>query len=207
MRADLMAGARNPGTRQPCTNGPSSRPRTEPTIDWVHTPHLTPGNYRARSRCAAAYWDRQFRRWVCAVQFDIFDDSLLETLGRCTWYLNLGSKLRPKSGRRSRYWNAWVKANGGPPSRRDRLSPSIFEGRYAVVEVKSSSKTFQCATVEPDFAYSVIRNVVMWETGSTNHSNHTSRKGPPMQLKGNDFRGHIVNGSDLADFGPSRGQG
>src|SRR5215467_3212942 len=103
-----------------------------PEISWTHLERLEPGEYPAYSRSAKVYRDRQFKRWVCAVQFDVFDESLMNVLARLTWYLNLGSKEKPHAGRRTNFWAAWVKANGGPPKRRDRLSHTVFVGRQAL---------------------------------------------------------------------------
>jgi hypothetical protein len=160
-------------------NGDNRKTRKrKPEIEWSFRERLGPGEYHAISRHASFYRDRQFQRWVCAVQFDVLDAAGIEVIGRCTWYMNLGSKEKPRCGRRSIYWQAWVKANGGQPKRSDRVSPSVFEGRAAIVRVEDTTKTFRQEVVDSESAYSVVREVIAWETGSTNHSNHTSRKAP-----------------------------
>lgn len=111
------------------------------------------------------YWDKQFKRWVCAVQFDVLDSSLLEVIAQLTWFLNLGSREKPKANRRSNYWAAWLKANGGPPKRRDRITQRIFEGRYAVVKVEDTRKNHRQIAITADDCYSVIRDVLEWQTG------------------------------------------
>lgn len=151
-------------------NHPSVRAakrRVEPEISWEFSPRLQPGTYRAYCRSAKVYRDRQFKRWVCAVQFDVLDDRLAERLGRVTWFLNLGSGEKPHVTRRKNYWSAWVRANGGPPKRKDRLSSRVFTNRYARVVVGDTEKTFRQETVAGNAAYSVIRDVVEWETGGT----------------------------------------
>jgi hypothetical protein len=165
----------------------------EPVIEWQYVTRIVPGEYHAYSRHSAIYFDRQFRRHVCAIHFDILDEFTLERLASCTWYLNLGSKDKPRSGRRSNYWIAWVKANGGPPARSDRLSPKVFEGRYATVRIEDTAKTFRQATVEDGMAYSIVRDVISWKTGSTNHSNHTSRKAPNKQRRVKKFPRSFVS--------------
>ena len=138
--------------------------RAEPEISWAFIPRIQPGEYRAFSRSAAIYRDRQFKRWVCAVQFSILNDSLMpEVMARLTWYLNLGTREKPHAGRRGNFWTAWVEANGGPPKRNDRLSPRAFEGRYAIVRVDDTTKTHDQNVVTAQESYSVIRNVVRWE--------------------------------------------
>jgi hypothetical protein len=101
---------------------------------------------------------------VCAVQFDVLDGNL-NKLARLTWFLNLGSGDKPQATRRSNYWAAWVKANGGPPKRQDRLSKHVFVRRYAVVVVADTTRDSRQELGSGEHAYSVIRDVVRWETG------------------------------------------
>jgi hypothetical protein len=138
----------------------------EPEIEWTYAPRLPPGDYPAISRGAYRYFDGQFKRWVCAVQFDVVSESVsMETVARLTWFLNLGSRAKPRAGRRTRYWAAWIRANGGPPKRGDRLSPNVFTGRRAIVRVENTAKTHDCGHIESDEAYSVVRDVIEWQTG------------------------------------------
>ena len=143
----------------------SGRDRRQPEISWTFTPRIDPGQYPAISRSAAVYRDRQFKRWVCAVQFDVLDGSLTRVIARLTWYLNLGARDKPHAGRRANYWTAWRRANGGPPKRNDRLSPRVFECRHVMVAVEDTSKTYRQNVVSADESYSVVRDVVEWQTG------------------------------------------
>jgi len=111
------------------------------------------------------YWDRAFKRWAFAAQFDVFGSSLVEPLARLTWYLNLGSLAKPKTGRRAKFWAAWVNANGGPPKREDKMPPRVFGGRYALVKVGDTVKNHLQKGVSADERYSVIREVIEWQTG------------------------------------------
>jgi hypothetical protein len=156
----------------------SGRGRKTPEISWTFTPRIDPGQYPAISRSATVYRDRQFKRWVCAVQFDILDSSLINILARLTWYINLGTGDKPHAGRRGNFWAAWVRANGGPPKRNDRLSPRVFERRHAVVRVNDTGKNHRQDKVGAEESYSVVREVVEWPTGvplrrNTNHA-HSS---------------------------------
>jgi hypothetical protein len=138
----------------------------EPQVQWRHAPRILPGNYPAISRTASIYFDKPFKRWVCAVHFDLFSDSsITENIARLTWFLSLGSRSKPRAGRRSNYWAAWIKANGALPKRDDRLSPRIFSRRLAIVRVEDTAKTHDGRNVEPQQAYSVIRDVIEWQTG------------------------------------------
>ena len=139
--------------------------RKEAEISFTFAARIPPGDYHAISRSSSVYCDKQFKRWVCAVQFDVLHDSLMGVLGRLTWYLNLGTKKRPHAGRRGNFWPAWARANGGPPKRNDRMSSRVFEGRHALVRVGDTAKTHNAGTVSPGESYSVIREVIEWRTG------------------------------------------
>jgi hypothetical protein len=143
----------------------AAKRRKEPEIEWEFVPRLEPGVYRAYSRSARTYHDRVFKRWVCAVQFDILGADLMSILGRLTLFLNLGSEDRPHATRRKKYWTAWEFANGGPPQRSDRMSPRVFTKRYALVRVADTTKDARQQPVAGGHAYSVVTEVLEWETG------------------------------------------
>lgn len=136
----------------------------EPEVQWRYVPRLAPGAYPAYCRAAKTYRDPVFKRWVCAAQFDVLSESQ-ETLGRLTWFLNLGSADKPQVTRRRKYWAAWVKANGRPPQRRDRMSAHVFKNRYATVVVADTTRDSRQDLETKDLAYSVIRDVLSWDTG------------------------------------------
>ncbi len=151
---------------------PAKTQLREPEIEWNYAPRIEPGKYRARSVSSTVYQDRGFKRWVCLVLFDILDDSLVDVRARVGWFLNLGSGTAPRSGRRSNYWSAWVKANGSPPNRRDRLSPRVFQGRFATVLIEDTRQNHRTRIMSEDERYSVVRDVLCWETGRTSaHEN------------------------------------
>ena len=83
----------------------------------------------------------------------------------------LGSRDKPRASRRGTYFPEWVRANGGPPPRRDRLSPSVFVHRMARVQVGDT---------DGPAPYSVVRRIIEWETGSpgTSVSKSTSQGQP-----------------------------
>jgi hypothetical protein len=134
----------------------------EPEITWTHIPRIEPGVYPAYSRSARIVWDGYYKRWCCAVQFDVLTDDLAEVLAELTLFLNMGDSDKPHAGRRGNYWQAWIAANGGPPQRKDRLSPRVFTRRHARVRVGDTTQNFKQAPIAP---YSVVRSVVGWETG------------------------------------------
>ena len=181
-----------------------------------------PGEYVGYCRSTSVYLDKQFRRWVCAVQFDVFDELGISILARLTWYLSLGSKRKPAASRRGNYWPAWIRANGAPPKRTDRMSPKVFEQRYAVVVVADTTKTHKAGSIDPDLSYSVIREVIEWKprevphaiievpSDQVNHSNHPSRKATSKPLKKKEVTLQSCQSNGLlrrTSSGPSRGQG
>jgi hypothetical protein len=137
----------------------------DPEVIWRYCARIEPGTYQGYSRTAKVYRDARFKRWVCAVQFDVLTDSLTEVVAQITWYLNLGSGDQPRAGRRGNYWQAWVNANGRLPQRRDRLSPQVFVRRHATIEVADAGFDFRGIATTPEHAYSVVRNVIRWHTG------------------------------------------
>ena len=100
---------------------PCQAPRNQDLEDsWRNYDRIEPGEYSAYCRSAKVYCDSHFGRWVCALQFNVLDDSHFNVIAAITCFLNLevvGEKPRATS-RRSRYWQAWIAANGGrPPAR------------------------------------------------------------------------------------------
>jgi len=144
---------------------PKPNANPEPEIAWTYSFRLTPGEYPAYCRHAKVYRDAQFKRWVCAAQFDILDAQQARTIAQITWYLNLGDGPQPHAGRRRHYWRAWVFANGKQPQRNDRLSARVFQRRHALVLVGNTAKDFESKPVTAESGYSVIRKVLRWETG------------------------------------------
>jgi hypothetical protein len=151
-------------TLQPRQRG-TGKPRTEPEITWTHTPRIEPGEYPAYSRSAKIVWDGYYRRWYCLVQFDVLSNDQVEVLARLTLFLNMGDAAAPHAGRRGNYFQTWTTANGGPPRRNDRLSPRIFTRRYAQVSVGDTAKNFKQTIIAKEKAYSVVRQIVRWDSG------------------------------------------
>lgn len=177
----------SPAARQKPHPGPrlvaKAAPELVPEIGWTPADRIAPGVYPAYSRAAKVYRDPQFQRWVCAVQFDVMDTSLLKTPARLTWFLNLGTGDKPHASKRGRYWAAWLAANGKPPARRDKLSRDVFIKRHATVRVADTKRvvymkekirardgklvTTVGSKPAPDAAkYSIISEVLTWDTGA-----------------------------------------
>ena len=153
-------------------NGAESRERpalhlvreNEPAVEWADYPRLEPGDYPAYCKRAKWYWDPGFNRWTCILLFDALAEGGQRSLGTIPMWFNGGAGERPKAGRRTHYLPAWVKANGAPPARRDRLSPSIFVGRMARVRIGDT---------KGPHPYSVVRRILEWSTGTPVNQSHS----------------------------------
>lgn len=151
--------------------GPRLVPEPETAIQWRDYDRISPGVYPACCRWAKSYRDPGFKRWTCLIRFEVLADDLVRVLAHVPFWLNLGTGDQPDAGRRRKYFKEWVRANGQPPSRRDRLSPRVFTGRMAHVEIGDT---------KGDAPYSVVRDIVSWESGPrrvTQSSSHTVKGG------------------------------
>lgn len=130
-------------------------------IEWPEYPRIPPGEYMAYCRCAKRYRDPGFKRWVCLLRWDVLSEDLLRVVATVPQWFPLGTGEKPRASRRGKYLPEWIRANGGPPVRRDRLSPGVFVYRLARVEIGET---------EGPAPYSVVRRIIEWQTGSTGHS-------------------------------------
>jgi len=136
-------------------------PENEPAVKWAEYPRIEPGVYPAYCKRAKWYWEPGFKRWTCILLFDI----LIERQITIPMWFNGGAGESPIAGRRTLYLPAWVKANGGQPTRRDRLSPSVFVRRMARVRVGDTKKGV--------IPYSVVRQILEWSTGTPVNQSHS----------------------------------
>jgi hypothetical protein len=139
----------------------------ESAVDWSSYPRLMPGNYPAYCKRAKWYWDPGYKHWVCLLLFDVLSERLDHSLGIIPMWFGGGNGKRPKAGRRTNYFPAWVRANGKLPIRKDRLSPCVFVRRMALVKVGDT---------KGPVPYSVVREIIEWTTGSNSLLVTQSRK-------------------------------
>jgi hypothetical protein len=126
-------------------------------IEWADYPRVEPGKYAAYCRYASVYLDQPYQRWVCMLRFDLLASNNIDVVARVPMWLSLGGGTRPRAPRRGRFFQEWARAHGGPPVRRDRLSPRVFIGRLARVIVGDTTNTTA--------PYSVVKQILSWETG------------------------------------------
>ena len=146
--------SQTPRSRTPLSAPPDA-------IQWEDYPRITPGEYRAYCRWGKQYHDPGFNRWVCLLRWDVLSDDLLHVIACVPQWFALGRDEKARASRRGRYLPEWLRANGGPPARKDRLSPNVFVHRMARVQVDDT---------EGPAPYSVVRKIIEWETGLLGHS-------------------------------------
>ena len=149
--------------KQVLTDQPTRRRRklrSEPEIEFAHYPRIGPGQYLAYCRSARVYRDPQFKRWTCLLRWDVFADSGMSIVATLPQWISLGIREKPQASRRGKYLVEWVRANGAPPVRGDRVSPRVFTHRVARVEIADTD------CIKSIVPYSVVRRVLSWETGA-----------------------------------------
>ncbi len=142
--------------------GPARKRRTDSdVIEWKEYPRIAPGEYRAYCKWGKLYRDPGFHGWRCLLRWDVLTDDLLRLVACVPLWWALGDGDKPHASRRGKYLPEWIRANSGPPTRGDRLSPRVFVHRYARVEIGDT---------EGPAPYSVVRKIIEWETGLLGHS-------------------------------------
>jgi hypothetical protein len=127
-------------------------------IEWTAYPRIAPGEYFANCYWAGRYRDPGMKRWTCLLRWDVLSDDLMTTIAlRIPEWFSLGDGEKPHASRRGKYLREWVRANGNPPKPGDRLSPRVFTGRVARVEIGDTNSTLP---------YSVVKRIIQWETGT-----------------------------------------
>jgi hypothetical protein len=143
-------------------DGPARKNRGDSdVIEWEDYPRILRGEYRAYCKWGKKYRDPGFRRWLCLLRWNVLSDDLARVIATVPQWFPLGCREKPHASRRGKYLPEWIRANGGPPARHDRLSPSVFVRRMARVEIGDT---------EGPAPYSVVRRIIEWETGPPCHS-------------------------------------
>ncbi len=148
-------------------------------IEWQEYPRIGPGEYRAYCKFGKHYRDPGFRRWLCLLRWDVLTDDACNVVACVPQFFALGNGAKPRASRRGTYFPEWVRASGGPPTRGDRLSPQVFTHRVARVLIADTEKSAM--------PYSVVREIIEWETGSpgssVNKSHNQGRQAANPQLE------------------------
>jgi hypothetical protein len=149
--------------RQPHPKAPEQKPRADlEAIKWKDYPRIPPGEYFAYCYWARRYRDPAFRRWTCLLRWSVLSEDMCRCISkRIPLWFPLGNGDQPKASRRSKYFREWVRANGRPPVRGDRLSPRVFKRLIARVEIGDT---------DSPAPYSVVKRIIAWCTTGPGHS-------------------------------------
>jgi hypothetical protein len=91
-------------------------------------------------------------------------------MGTVPLWMNGGSGEKPKAGRRTVYFQAWITAKGERPARKDGLSPRVFVNRMAKIRIDDTKMGV--------LPYSVVREILEWSTGTPVNPSHS--QGRPL---------------------------
>lgn len=119
-------------------------------------PRYEPGEYEIRCTEAKFYRDPRFRRLVCRLRCALVIDPEREVY----WFLNLGTGPKPEAGRGSKYWRAWVIANGILPKKRQVLSVRVFVGKIFLVRIGDVERRMDGSEHSEVEKYSVIQEII-----------------------------------------------
>ena len=118
-------------------------------------PRYEPGTYEAECVSARAEYDRMFHRWGCVLRFSILPDGV-----PICCFLNYGKEQKLGDRPRSKYYRAWVIANGERPRKRQTLSHRIFVGKIFEIEIGDVLQDFEKRDHPKAMIYSVVRSIV-----------------------------------------------
>lgn len=119
-------------------------------------PRYEPGEYEVRCVQAKIYPERRFRRLVCRLRCVLITDPEGEVYG----FLNLGTAGKPQAGRNSKYWRAWVIANGAQPRKRQVLSSRVFVGKIFLVRIGTVETDMEGNKHADLVRYSVVQEIL-----------------------------------------------
>jgi hypothetical protein len=142
------------------STGPTTnRSSPEPVCDVDPYPRYAPGVYEVRCVRARVYRDPQFKCWKCLVEFQFLNDE-----AKVVGFFNMGTGEKPKAGRRSRYYAAWVMANGEMPKKRQVVSCRVFEGKIFKVRVEDIATRHDGGEHPEAAIYSTVKEILkrMW---------------------------------------------
>ena len=134
---------------------PAGGSDSAPICEEEPYPLLTPGRYKAQCVHASTYRDPQFRSWKALLRFQ-----LLLNGEKVVGFFHLGQGDKPKAGRRSRYWRAWVIANGAQPRKRQELSPRMFKGKIFEVEIDTVKRAQDGGEHPAAAQYSTVKEIL-----------------------------------------------
>lgn len=127
-------------------------------------PLLPEGRYQAVAR--SAHIANMHKGHKMIVEWDVIVPDPNHPLGQRSVRLRRYYNIKPAAGRRwrvgssSNYQREWITITNRRPTRRDRLSPSVFFGVLAEVEVSTVHSDSRQRELHPAARYSVVSRVL-----------------------------------------------
>ncbi|HEV2711423.1 MAG TPA: hypothetical protein VGU67_14500 [Edaphobacter sp.] len=102
-------------------------------------------------------WLRSYRRWSIRLEFALVHESVSVSA-----FFNLGDDPNGiRIGRQSRFYKAWVIANGEHPRKGQRMDLDVFlEGQFFQVVVADSGKDAERKNKNPAEVYSIVTQIL-----------------------------------------------
>jgi hypothetical protein len=125
-----------------------------PICDENTYPRVPQGRYQARCTAVKLYRDPRFG-WKIRLEF-----FLISNFTYVYGFYNGGHKDHPRFGRGSRYRRDWSMVNGGPPKKRQRLTPRIFLDKIFEVQVGDTRRTFDGKKHFEGDVYSTVKAII-----------------------------------------------
>jgi hypothetical protein len=155
---------REPGQKRPLNGSKAEREATEPELICDEDPapwkRYKPGEYELRCTSYEFVRVKMFGlQWKLRLMFRFMD---METRGRIAKFFHMGNGAKPKAGRKSEYFRAWVIANDGRlPRKGCPMSPRAFAGHVFRAEVRDVTRTMDPKiNHSPEAVYSVVDKIL-----------------------------------------------
>lgn len=132
-----------------------------PALVWqgADRPRIAAGEYTARCTLyQGPQWIRQFGRWGLRLLFVLDPDESAVS----AFYSFGEDRTAPKIGTRSKYFKDWVRANGGPPTHFQEMTPEAFlkQDLCFKVLVSDCTRDDENAEKHPALVYSIVKKII-----------------------------------------------
>jgi hypothetical protein len=94
----------------------------------------------------------------------LLDFQFLNQEGKVVGFFHMGNGEKPKAGRRSRYFAAWVEANSAVPRKRQLMSRRVFVGTIFKVRIGDTTRRHDGGEHPEAVIYSTVKEILkrMW---------------------------------------------
>jgi hypothetical protein len=138
-----------------------SKQRLTPALVWegAERPRIAPGEYTARcTDFQGPQWAIAFGSWKLRLEFALDPDDV-----KVSVFYALGeNRSTPHIGTRSKYYKDWVRANGGPPTHGQEMTPNVFldPDLCFTVLVGDCTKDAENLEKHPALVYSQVKKII-----------------------------------------------